>query len=178
MNLTQILNGSGWGGVCCFLWQAGRFFAAIDDTHDGIHEGTIEGTIDGPIEDIGGVCCFLWQDGRILHARWLQSTHDTIIDSTIDGAHDESPWRAVHCLLPDRWLQRNTSIDSTHDGIHDGIIDGTIESSMDSAIDGIIDGFIHGTIEGIINEESRCRSLHFDLILIRFDTDHTIRCLA
>ena len=113
MNLTQILNGSGWGGVCCFLWQAGRFFAAIDDTHDGIHEGTIEGTIDGPIEDIGGVCCFLWQDGRILHARWLQSTHDSTIDSTIDGTHDESPWQAVHCLLPHRWLKSKTSVYST-----------------------------------------------------------------
>ena len=143
MNLTQILNGSRWEGVCCFFWQAGCFFTAIDGPHESIHDATIESTMDGPIDDIGCICCFLWQAGHLFSCLQRKTSIDGLHDGIIAG-----------------------TLDSTSDGTIDKIIDGTLDSTSDSTIDKIIYGPIDGTHDGIIDgthEESLCRILHFSL---------------
>ena len=139
MNLTQILNGSRWEGVCCFFWQAGCFFTAIDGPHESIHDATIESTMDGPIDDIGCICCFIWQAGHLLPC--LQ--RKTSIDGLHDGTHD-----------------------GIIDGTINSIIEGTFDSTINGSIDGVIYGPIDGTHDGIIDgthEESLCGILHFNL---------------
>ena len=163
MNLTQILNGSRREGVCCFFWQAGSFFTAIDDPHESIHDATIESTMDGPIDDIGCICCFIWQAGHLFSCLQRKTSidglHDGIIAGTLDSTSDGTIDKIIDGTLDST---SDSTIDKIIYGPIDGTIDSIIEGTFDSTINGSIDGVIYGPIDGT-HEESLCGILHFNL---------------